>query len=149
MKHYQEKKKFSVETIDKLYHEFETENNNPKLASIVLLFKADFMNDPEAQTKIGRCYIENYIFNQNQQLGFQYLQRAADQNCIEAKFHLGIAYKYGHGVCKNPENDKKSLDLINEASRMGYEPAKKYIDNQANIEKNHIKNKKNSNDWII
>lgn len=23
------------------------------------------MNDPKEQTKIGRCYIENYVFDQN------------------------------------------------------------------------------------
>ena len=38
---------------------------NPKLDSVILLFKADFMNDPKEQTKIGRCYIENYVFDQN------------------------------------------------------------------------------------
>lgn len=58
------KKCFSDKTSDNLYDEFE--NNNPKLASVILLFKADFMNDPKAQTKIRRCNIGNYVFDQNQ-----------------------------------------------------------------------------------
>lgn len=127
------KKQYSEKNIDNLYNEFENQKNNPNLASVVLLFKADFIQNPEAQTIIGRRYIESYIFKQDQSLGLDYLKRASDQNCKKAKFYLGIAYKHGIGVPKNDETKEEALKLINQSSQLGYAPAKKYIKHQNEI----------------
>ncbi|KAK8888341.1 hypothetical protein M9Y10_039408 [Tritrichomonas musculus] len=141
--------KLSITKLYKLYDAFEDANSKHKLALVVLLFLADYMNDSKAQTKIGHYYTNGeitvglvdsisdiYELHQFRNCEFHYFKKAADQNNSEALFHLGIAYKYGIGC--NIDKDI-SAQMFKRSFDMGYDIAKKYLDNQEDefIDKNN------------
>lgn len=59
-----------------------------KLAAVITFFLADYFDDHDAQTEIGRCSFSGVILGLNQSLGFQYIERAANANHKEALFYL-------------------------------------------------------------
>lgn len=118
----------SSKKLTNLQKKIEVKNNNPQLSSVILLFLADYMNDPEAQTRIGCRYTDGEILQLNQNLGFKYFQKAAEKNNGEALFRLGKAYKYGIGT--NP-NEKLSNDMFQKSSETGYQIAQRYLTMQS------------------
>lgn len=114
---------FDKDNLIQLRSKFKKDNKD-KLAAVITFFLADYFDDHDAQTEIGRCSFSGVILKLNQSLGFKYIERAANANHREALFLLGQAYENGIGVdC----NSKKSLELYNKSSELGYQIATNYI----------------------
>ena len=78
---------FDIKNLLQLRNRFKKDNKD-KLAAVITFFLADYFDDHDAQTEIGRCSFSGVILGLNQSLGFQYIERAANANHKEALFYL-------------------------------------------------------------
>ena len=109
--------KGDVESMVKLYkYHLEDEHGDSTLVLRYLQQAAD-AGDAEALTMLGACFQQGFLgLSKDDQKGFYYTQKAADQGYDMAIYNLGIGYLYGIGVAEDPD---KALSYFKEAAMKG------------------------------
>lgn len=96
----------------------------------VFWFNKTVQIHPFSQYKLA-CYYFDGVggLEINPLKGMELLKMSAIKNYLPAIYYLGIVYNNGvYGVKKNIKNQRYGISLIKYAADLGYEPAKKIID---------------------
>ncbi|WP_010301706.1 tetratricopeptide repeat protein [Candidatus Odyssella thessalonicensis] len=78
------------------------------------------LGSKDAQTQLGKLYLEGNCAKKNMKKSVQYFQHAAEKGDADAQNNLAVSYMAGIGVKRDP---KKAAELFKKAAEQGWSEA--------------------------